>query len=135
MIEETKHLFERVMVIDDNEIDLFITSHIAEKNNFGKNIMKYLEPEKALKYLQDNQENLAVLPEVIFLDIHMPIITGFQFMKAYDTLSHILKNNCRIFVISSTCDDNDLMLLQNEKNMAVFQEKPITKEFLKSIVP
>lgn len=134
MIEVTTHNFERVMIIDDNEIDLFITSRIVEKNNFGKSIMKYLEPEIALKYLHDNQENLASLPQVIFLDIHMPIMTGFEFMKAYDRLSHILKNNCKIFVISSTRDDNDLMQLRNEKNMAVFAEKPITKEFLNSYV-
>ncbi|MDI1255025.1 MAG: response regulator [Flavobacterium sp.] len=124
---------DRVMVIDDNEIDMFITSRIIENSNFTKTILKYLMPEKALLFLKENQQNLSVLPQIIFLDIHMPLMDGFEFLEHYMQLSDTLKSNCKVFIVSSTCDNMDIAKVQNEKNIEGFQEKPITTEFLKGI--
>lgn len=133
MIHQHRYKFDRVMIIDDNEIDIFLTSRIIEKSHFGKTILKYLVPEKALLYLQDNQENHNALPQVIFVDIHMPIMTGFEFMIEYAKLSPIFKINCQVFIISSTCDHRDIITVKKEKNAVAFREKPITYEFLDSI--
>ncbi|MDP1726044.1 MAG: response regulator [Bacteroidota bacterium] len=127
--------FDNVMIIDDTEIDIYITSKIISNNNFGGNILKFSEATLALKYLQDNQENLPLLPEVILVDIYMPIMTGFEFMDAYDKLPATLKNHCKAFIISSTGDVRDITRAGNDKNVVAFQEKPITNEFLSKIAP
>jgi CheY-like chemotaxis protein len=130
MNEEISHRFESVMIIDDNLIDLYIASRMITKNNFGKKVMQYSSAIEALKYLQENQKNIPQLPEVIFVDIYMPGMSGFEFMKEYDKLSAPLKNLCRVFIISSSLDEQDVTCANNDKNIVAMKEKPITKEFL-----
>ena len=134
MINELQPKFERVMIIDDNSIDLYITTRMIEKNNFGKKVLKYSAAKEALKYLQDNQEDVSVLPQVIFIDIYMPLMSGFEFLEAYDKLPAALKNNCRVYVISSTIDDDDIARARGDNNVVSFKVKPVTKEFLDRII-
>jgi CheY-like chemotaxis protein len=130
MKEEIPIRFERVMIIDDNLIDLYISSRMITKNNFGKKVLQYSSAIEALKYLQENQDNNSQLPEVIFVDIYMPGMSGFEFMKEYDKLSTPLKDLCKVFIISSSLDEQDLNCANNDKNIVAMKEKPITKEFL-----
>lgn len=125
--------FESVMVIDDNLIDLYIASRMITKNNFGKKVLQYSSAIEALKYLQENQENNSLLPNVIFVDIYMPGMNGFEFMAEYDKLPSTLKKHCRVFIISSSKDEQDLAKANRDKNILAMEEKPITKEFLKKL--
>jgi len=131
MKEEIPAKFENVMVIDDNRIDLYIASRMITKNNFGKEVMQYSSAIEALKYLQENQMNIPQLPDVIFLDIYMPGMSGFEFMKEYVKLSTPLKNFSKVFIISSSLDEQDITRANNDQNIVAMKEKPITKEFLK----
>jgi CheY-like chemotaxis protein len=130
MKEKQSCRFESVMIIDDNLIDLYIASRMITKNNFGKKVLQYSSAIEALKYLQENQDNISQLPEVIFVDIYMPGMSGFEFMKEYDKLSTPLKDLCKVFIISSSIDEQDLNCANNDKNIVAMKEKPITKEFL-----
>lgn len=125
--------FETVMIIDDNTIDIYISSRMITKNNFGKKVLEYSDSEEALKYLQKNQDTISALPQVIFVDIYMPGMSGFQFLEEYDKLSADLKNYCKVFIISSTIDDFDIARAQSDTNVVSFQVKPINKEFLDRI--
>jgi len=131
MKDEIPAKFQNVMVIDDNRIDLYIASRMITQNNFGKNVMQYSSALEALKFLRENQENLSELPDVIFLDIYMPVMSGFEFMDEYDKLTAPLKNNCKVFIISSSLDEQDITRANNDENIVAMKEKPITKEFLK----
>lgn len=133
MKEEIVHKFESVMLIDDNLIDLYIASRMITKNNFGKKVLQYSSAIEALKYLQENQGNISQLPEIIFVDIYMPGMSGFEFMKEYDKLPITLKKHCRVFIISSSIDEQDISKANRDKNIVAMKEKPITKEFLTDI--
>lgn len=118
------------MVIDDNLIDLYIATRMITKNNFGKKVLQYSSAIEALKYLQENQENISMLPKVIFVDIYMPGMSGFEFMAEYDKLPISLKKYCKAFIISSSIDTQDLAKANRDNNIVAMKEKPITKEFL-----
>ena len=134
MITELPPKFESVMIIDDNAIDLYISSRLIIKNYFGKKVLEYSDANEALKYLQDNQHNISVLPQVIFVDIYMPLMSGFEFLEAYEKLPSDLKNYCKVYIISSTIDDDDIQRARTDKNVISFQVKPINKEFLNRII-
>lgn len=125
--------FETVMIIDDNTIDLYVCSRMIIKNNFGKKVLQYSVATEALKYLHDNQNNFSELPQIIFVDIYMPIMSGFEFMTEYDKLSPVLKEHCKVHIISSTIDNQDIVKSRTNNNVVSFQVKPITKEFLDRI--
>lgn len=127
--------FETVMIIDDNTIDLYITSRMIRTKKFGKKVLQYSSAQEALQYLQQNQDNTSVLPQIIFVDIYMPVMSGFEFLDAYDKLSPTLKFNCRTYIVSSTIDSEDIARANRNKNVVCFQVKPITKQFLDLINP
>ncbi len=126
--------FESVLIIDDNLIDLYIAARMITKNNFGKKVLQYSSAIEALQYLQENQENIPGLPDVIFVDIYMPGMSGFEFMAEYDKLQTALKKHCRVFIISSSVDEQDVAKANKDKNILAMEEKPITKEFLNGIL-
>lgn len=134
MLKEPEPKFQTVMIIDDNPVDLYIISRMIIQNNFGKNVLQYTEAQQAVKFLQQNQDNISKLPQIIFVDIYMPLMSGFEFLTAYDTLSAGLKNHCRTYIISSTIDNEDIARSKGNKNVVSFHVKPITREFLDRIV-
>ena len=133
MIKPTITKFENVMIIDDNVIDLYIASRMITKNIFGNNVLAYTKAQEALDYLRDNQNNEEALPQIIFVDIYMPIMSGFEFLTSYNDLPEKVKNYCQVYVLSSTIDDYDIVRASTDVNIISFQVKPINKDFLDKI--
>lgn len=134
MLTEQTPKFDKVMIIDDNIIDIYITSRMITKNNFGKNVLQYTAAQEALKYLQDNQHDVSELPQIIFVDIYMPLMSGFEFLEEFDKLSDSLKNYCKVYIISSTIDSEDIARSNNNTNVVSFHVKPISKKILEGII-
>lgn len=133
MNEQSIAKFETIMIIDDNVIDLYIASRMITKNNFGKKVLSYSKAQDALDFLKENQDNEEALPQIIFVDIYMPIISGFEFLNTYNEFPEKLKKHCDVYVISSTIDDYDIIRASTDVNIISFQVKPITKDFLDQI--
>ena len=121
---------KNIMVIDDNTIDLYIASKVIMKNNFAENILTFTSAAEALDYLVRHENIPSLLPEVILVDIYMPVMSGFEFMKAYDKLSDNIKEHCNAYIVSSSIDEDDINRTRQDKNVIAFQEKPVTAAFL-----
>jgi len=124
--------FSTVMIIDDNNIDIFITTQVLNNVNFAKNTITFNSALEAFKYIS-NAENETTLPEIIFLDLNLNGISGFDFLALYETLPTYKKEKIRVYMVSSTIDPNDLEKINQNINVKGFCEKYITKEFLNSI--
>lgn len=124
--------FKTVMIIDDNNIDIFITTQVLNNVNFAKNIITFNDALEAFNYIS-NTENETALPDVIFIDLNMNGISGFDFLELYETLPTCKKEKIRVYMISSTIDPDDLQKIKNNTILKGFCEKYITKEFLNSI--
>jgi len=68
---------QRVMLVDDNDTDNFISKRIIEITNFASEVEIKNSGKAALDYLKNHKNNLDKLPDLIFLDINMPIVDGF----------------------------------------------------------
>ena len=73
-----------VMLVDDNDTDNFISKRIIEITNFAEEVIVKSSGKSALDYLNDNAGEVANLPEIIFLDINMPIVDGFVFLYEFE---------------------------------------------------
>lgn len=131
---DAKTRFQKVMLVDDNAIDLYITTKIIKKNKFAETINHFTSALSALEFLKENETNFTVLPQIVFVDIYMPLMSGFEFMEEYDKLSSDLKNHCKVYIISSSIDENDIKKANEDPNIVAFQVKTITTEFLNSIL-
>ncbi len=125
--------FKSVMIIDDNNIDLYIASKVIVKNHFAQHILTYTSAVEALQYLQDHLKEPSELPQIILVDIYMPVMSGFEFMLAFDRLPDVVKRHCKAYIVSSTIDENDIARTRNDRNIMAFHEKPITVDFLDKI--
>ncbi|RTZ03494.1 response regulator [Flavobacterium sp. RSP49] len=134
MKNELKTKFGKVLLIDDNPIERYICSQIILHNNFGKNVVEFALASEALAYLKENQERHGQLPEVIFIDLYMPHFSGFEFLEAYDKLPLTLKNKVKVFIVSNTINNHDIIRVCRDPNVVSFQQKPITQEFLDRII-
>lgn len=126
--------FDRVMLIDDNSLDLYITSKLITNCNFASTIMEYDNATTALAYLVDNQNETIALPQIIFVDIYMPLMGGFEFLEKFKTLSQTAIDHCKIIMISSTIDDRDISKAKLDKTVSLFAVKPITTDFFNGLM-
>ena len=129
-----KFKFDKVMVIDDNSIDLYIAGKLMAKHHFAENVLSFDTAMKALDYLEQHHNFPLELPEIILVDIYMPVMSGFDFLEAYDKLSPELKQHCRVYVVSSTIDEDDIRRVTENVNVVGFGVKSLSKVFLDTIL-
>lgn len=120
--------YKTCLLIDDNYIDNFVTRRILESSNFAEQIIVKQSPAEAISSLRDG----SIKPDVIFLDIRMPLMNGFEFLQEYDLLS-IDKENIKIFMLSSSLDPTDMKASLGNKYITQFIHKPLTTKALQEI--
>ena len=125
--------YNKIMIVDDNEIDNYIVKVLLKNNNIASEILEFDSGIKAIEYLEINKNTPENLPEIIFLDIYMPLVDGFQFMELFNKIESKLLRNCRVCIVSSSIDNHDIVRTKRDKNIFTFVTKPITTEFLLSL--
>ncbi|MES2377640.1 MAG: response regulator [Bacteroidota bacterium] len=121
-------LYKTCLLVDDNYIDNFVTRRLLESSKFAENIIVSESPTDAIKSLGNGD----IIPDVIFLDIRMPLMSGFEFLEAYDKLA-IAKTNIKIFLLSSSFDPTDIKRSTDNKYITHFIHKPLTHKILEEL--
>lgn len=120
--------FKTCLLIDDNYIDNFVTRKILEVSNFAETIVVVRSATEAI----DSLRNGTVKPDVIFLDIRMPLMSGFEFLEAYDKID-LDKKNIKIFMLSSSLDPLDIRKSLDNKYITQFIHKPLTQKAIEEL--
>jgi CheY-like chemotaxis protein len=132
-MEMDNYRYKKALLIDDNEIDNFINKKLLLKTKFANDIVEKKSAASALDFLKSAVDDTETLPDVIFLDIMMPVMDGFDFLDEYDKLHPIIKNKCRIIMLSSTESFKDLNRANSNKHVYKFLNKPLTEMVLAAI--
>lgn len=122
-----------VMLVDDNDTDNFISKRIIEITKFSQNVIIKNSGKSALDYLQENKDTLDSIPDIIFLDINMPIVDGFVFLYEYEKFSNSVKDKCRVIILSSSDNKRDIDKIINNNFVIKFVTKPLTEKTLTEI--
>ena len=99
-----------------------------ENFNFAESIIISQSSSEAIESLREGK----VTPDVIFLDLRMPVMDGFEFLQEYDKLE-IEKNGVKIFMLSSSLDPTDMRRSLANKYVTQFIHKPLTKKILEDL--
>ncbi len=130
---EVVNVIGKVMLVDDNDTDNFISRRIIEITKFADDVIVKNSGKGALDYLEEHKEDAANLPDIIFLDINMPIVDGFVFLYEYEKFGNIVKDKCRVIILSSSDNKRDIDKIVNNDYVIKFVTKPLTEKTLEEI--
>ncbi|MFC5624087.1 response regulator [Algoriphagus winogradskyi] len=119
--------FDTIFLVDDDPINNLINKRLLGKVGITDNIIEFLEAEEALSQLNDIDPNKSLL---IFLDINMPVLNGWEFLNKYQE-AHPNRRD-KIVILSSSIDYQDRFKAQGYKIVSGFLEKPLTFEKIKT---
>ena len=124
----------KILLIDDSEIDNYINKAIVLKSKFVTEVVVKTSGLKALNYLKGLEDDPDDFPDVIFLDIRMPEMDGFEFIEQYKNLSKETKDKCRVFMLSSSINPKDVerseSYIEIEKHLA----KPLAHHSMEELL-
>lgn len=125
------------MLVDDNDVDNFVNEKVIEQHDFAENIFVHTSARSGLEYLRNVANHKAqsgtLIPDLILLDLGMPLMDGFQFMDEYSKLSKKITNKSKIAVLSCSVNPEDKARASNNKHICKWITKPLTSKPLKEL--
>ncbi|WPP52186.1 response regulator [Catalinimonas niigatensis] len=130
MMEKIK----QVLIIDDDPINNIIFQKLSEFIDFAEEIIPFISAVDSLDYLQKLEESQTTPPNIIFLDIRMPIVNGWEFLER---LSQLNKNHyfdsMAIYMLTSSSEQSDINKARNYSLVTDYIVKPLSTEKLEEI--
>ena len=127
------NLLNCVLLIDDDRITNFINSNLVKKSNISKCVEVRSNGEEGINFVKEFAEkNHGLGPDLIFLDLNMPVADGFEFLKRYKNIQLVNKSIADIVVLTTSSHLADTKFLQKEKIRHI--NKPLTEKKLAEIL-
>lgn len=117
---------KKVLLIDDSKFDNLINSKLIQTEFKNAMVDAFDSANVALDFLKENSDNADNLPDVLFVDIRMPEMDGFEFMEAFENLSHVVKNKCKVYMLTSSLDPRDKQRADENPHVLKFLNKPLS---------
>lgn len=118
-------LFGNVMIIDDSNADRCLIKQLVLSANLATNILSYDNPYDAFLYLKNIKETGEGLPDLIFLDLNMPEINGFQFLDMFRKLPKNILRATKVIIVSSSDSTEDIEKSAEYPNVIKYFIKPL----------
>ena len=125
-----EYKYKKVMVIDDSEPDLYIAEMLMEMTGFAEKVVCVSSAKQGLAYLEPLYATPDELPHFIFLDINMPGMSGFDFLKEYQHLPDNIKKKCIIMMLTTSLNEDDRTQAERNQFVRKFLNKPLDREKL-----
>ncbi|MGZ3764583.1 MAG: response regulator [Mucilaginibacter sp.] len=125
------------IVIDDSELDCYVTQKFLERTNKSLDIKAFLDAQHALEMIQEKPDENSSVPTIILLDLQMPVMNGFKFVEEFEKLPAEVQKNYVIIILtilSSSSHPIDIYRILNYGTVYSIIEKPMTKEKLVSLL-
>jgi two-component SAPR family response regulator len=117
-----------VLIVDDDNVYRFAAVKIIAATEMAGNIIECNDGQEALNFIRKNIEASRNLPDIIFLDINMPVMNGWDFLKSFSVLAHQLPKAIQIYVVTSSIDRTDVDRSKEFSVVTDYIVKPVTKE-------
>jgi CheY-like chemotaxis protein len=123
-----------IMLVDDDHNDNFFHEREIKKTNAATIVIEKNTGLEALEYLKSKKVDKAMLPNLIFLDINMPGMNGWDFLQEYERLDKELQSRVVIIMLTSSDNDDDVSRAKAWRSVSDYITKPLTKEIMTDII-
>ena len=128
-------MLDQILCIDDDPITLMLCKKVIIKCAFSNEIITSQNGEEALSYFNsiktaNNQNKTIQHPQLVFLDLNMPVMGGWEFLDYFSRSEFSEFHNVKVVVLSSTIDPEDLQNAKKYPMVIDFLSKPITQSML-----
>ncbi len=125
--------YTHFIVVDDESLNNLICKKLTRIVFPTAEIKTFTDPEASLSYLKSEYSKPVIPKTILFLDINMPSMSGWDFMDEFERFDQSIKEHIDIYILSSSVDPSDKERAQMNPYILDFIEKPLTKEWLKSL--
>lgn len=115
-----------VSIIDDDQIFQFTAKRILDSTGLTEKILQFADGEKAFEYFNENRNNPELLPDLVFLDLNMPYMDGWGFLKKF-TSTQFKKDLIPIYICTSSDSIFDRERFETFTNLKGYLIKPVSK--------
>lgn len=120
-------------IIDDDQVYVYGVKKLIQISNFCENLLVFKNGEEAIKYMQPLVA-AADFPDVILLDINMPVMDGWEFLDEFTKIKPTIGKEVTIYMVSSSIQDNDMKRAKDYKDVAGYIVKPVSYDDLIKMV-
>ena len=125
-----------ILIIDDDRFSNLFSEHMLRNMiHYTGDLKICLNGELAIDYLKETiKSRKRPLPDIIFLDINMPVMNGFEFIEAYQEIKIILNKEIFIYMLTSSLSKWDREMAKKHKELRGFLSKPIDEGTLSNLM-
>jgi CheY-like chemotaxis protein len=121
------------IVIDDDPINNMLCKILIKNASGSSEIQTFTMAERALDYII-NTYPASEIYSLLFLDINMPTLSGWEFLDRYEKLDDQIKKQIRIYMVSSSIDPRDRKRAKENKNVVDYISKPLSVQAIRSMI-
>ena len=125
---------KQLTLVDDDDVFVFLTTRLLEKHKLVDLIKIFDNGYDALVFIKENLGNIEALPDIILLDLSMPIMDGWQFLDEYVKINPKIGKKITVFICSSSISPDDVARAKSINAVSDFIIKPMTKDKLIEII-
>ncbi|MES2374217.1 MAG: response regulator [Bacteroidota bacterium] len=130
-------MIRKVLCVDDDTISLTISQLLLKRTGFASEVDTVIDGSEALEYFEklfaNDPDPVGNAPELILLDINMPVMNGWEFLQEYNPRFAEKLVNTHIIILSSTIDPEDFALAKQYPVVMQFISKPLSIENLEEL--
>ena len=125
--------YKNVLLVEDDPITIMVCDRIITMSSFAESVISCENGKFAIDHLKGLAAKNLDIPEIIFLDINMPVMNGWDFLEELEQIKSSFSKVPRIYILSSTVDPEDYKRAKEYNAVVDFISKPLSKEFLDEI--
>lgn len=127
-------LLKTIAIVDDDEIFVYLTRKAIDQAMIVEEIKVFGNGRDAINFLKENASNPELLPEIILLDLSMPVMDGWQFLEEFHVIKPKVEKKIIIYIVTSSISPDDIRRSKGYNEVSDYIIKPITKEKLIEIL-